>query len=259
MSGSQGEGSASAKRNYKSDTLRPVTIKQLLDAHHPNPDAEYFMIDDAEATQVTFVAQIRNISTQTTNVTYKMDDGTGIVEVKQWIDAEALSNPDDPSNQRPKPQEQAYARVYGKLKSFNNKRHVGAMVVRPITDYNEINYHLLEATVVHLHFTRGPQPGQAGAGAGAGADASMASNGYAPQIQQNGGGGGDATHMSSSSRKMLACLRQTPQTNEGMNATAIANMTGMELGEVYKAGEELTILSKVYTTLDDTTWALLDI
>lgn len=33
------------------DTLRPVTIKQVLDAQQPHPDAE-FKIDDIEITQV---------------------------------------------------------------------------------------------------------------------------------------------------------------------------------------------------------------
>ena len=36
---------------YGKDTLRPVTIKQILDAQQPHPDAE-FKIDDVEITQV---------------------------------------------------------------------------------------------------------------------------------------------------------------------------------------------------------------
>ena len=39
--------------------------------------------------QITFVGQIRTISTQATNITYKLDDGTGLIEVKQWIDSDA--------------------------------------------------------------------------------------------------------------------------------------------------------------------------
>lgn len=36
---------------YGQDTLRPVTIKQVLDAQQPHPDAD-FKIDDVEITQV---------------------------------------------------------------------------------------------------------------------------------------------------------------------------------------------------------------
>lgn len=259
MPGSQSD-SPTAKRTYGKDTLRPVTIKQLLDAHHPHPDAEYFMIDGAEATQITFVGQIRNISQQTTNVTYKLDDGTGIIEVKVWVDAEAFGNPDDPSNQKPKPVEQGYARVWGRMKVFGNKRHVGANIIRPIQDYNEIQYHLLEATVVHLHFSRGPvetlQQAKSGANGGQ-------QNGYA---QQNGGQGemfpGERqmpATASSAARRVYQCIKTTPQTNEGLHMQDIAARISMEVGEVDKAGTELQGLGLIYTTVDDHTWALLDV
>jgi replication factor A2 len=77
-----------------------VTIKQILDAHQAHPDAE-FRIDGVEASQVnipsgtcayllqlTFVAAVRAAAMQSTNVTYRMEDGTGMIDVKQWIDAE---------------------------------------------------------------------------------------------------------------------------------------------------------------------------
>lgn len=254
MPGSQGEGNASNKRQYGKDTLRPVTIKQLLDAHHPHPDAEHFMIDDSETTQVTFVAQVRNISTQTTNVTYKLDDGTGTIEVKVWVDAEAAEM-DAGAGGKSKVVEQGYARVWGRLKHFNNKRHLGAQFIRPITDLNEISYHLLEATVVHLHYTKGPLESlQTNSGA-------QQSNG-AGHGQQNGmsnGGGGEMAGMSPSARKVYGTLRNSAQTNEGLHAQVIASEAGLELSEVMKAGDELMALGKVYTTVDDLTWALLDL
>lgn len=51
-----------------------------------------------------------------------------------------------------------YVRVIGQLKSFNNKRSINAQVMKKITDFNEIQYHLLEAIYVHLYHTRGPPP-----------------------------------------------------------------------------------------------------
>ncbi|CAK4034895.1 related to single-stranded DNA binding 30K chain [Lecanosticta acicola] len=255
MPGSQGEGSANQKKGYGKDTLRPVTIKQLHDAAHPHPDADHFMIDNSETTQVTFIGQVRNISTQTTNVTYKLDDGTGIIEVKQWIDAEALQDPDDPSNQKPKPVEEGYARVWGRLKAFNNKRHVGANYIRPIQDFNEIQYHLLEATVVHLHFAKGPLEQQAQANGGANGMTNgghQQANGYA---QQDPGPGS----VSAAARKIFAVLKQTPQTNEGLHAQDIAMRVGLEMSEVMKAGDELLSGGKIYTTVDDATWALLEL
>lgn len=47
-------------------------------------------------------------------------------------------------------------RVIGNIKLFGGKRHVSATHVYRVTDFNEQQYHLLEAIYVHLHMTRGP-------------------------------------------------------------------------------------------------------
>ncbi|KAK4900084.1 Replication factor A protein 2 [Elasticomyces elasticus] len=258
MPGSQTGDSPNAKRSYGKDTLRPVTIKQLLDAHHPHPDAEYFMVDGSEATQVTFVGQVRNISTQTTNVTYKLDDGTGIIEVKVWIDADAFNDEADPSNQKPKPVEQGYARVWGRLKAFNNKRHVGANIIRPIQDFNEIQYHLLEATAVHLHFSRGPveQLQQSNGGA----QSNGAQNGaYGGGMQQGGGGKQLPANTSMAARKVFQAIKTTEQGNEGLHIQHIATAAGLDINEVVKGGGELMDMGLIFTTVDESTWALLEI
>nr|POE72484.1 replication factor a protein 2 [Quercus suber] len=254
MPGSQTD-SPSAKRSYGKDTLRPVTIKQLLDAQQPHPDAEYFTISGADTTQVTFIGQIRNISTQTTNITYKLDDGTGLIEVKLWTDSDAMNDDSTEDDARgPRLTEQAYARVWGRIKVFGSKRHIACNIIRPIQDFNEIQYHLLEATAVHLHFSRGPpealQQGKGGAG------------GQQQQQQGQNGGYGMAdglSHASARARKVFECIKDTPQTNEGLHAQDIAARIGMDMSEVLKAGEELTGMGKVYTTIDDLTWAILDV
>lgn len=253
MPGSQNE-SPGAKRSYGKDTLRPVTIKQLIDAHHPHPDAEHFMIDGAETTQVTFVGQIRNISKQTTNVTYKLDDGTGSMEVKVWIDAETYANQDESSG-KVEPVEQQYVRVWGRMKAFNNRRHVGATIVRPIQDYNEIQYHLLEATVVHLHFSRGPLEQMQAKGGANGA----ANGGYNQQNNNVNTGSGLPASASSTARRIHKALMDTDQGLEGLHIQTIAMQTGLDLMEVQKGGDELQGLGLIYTTVDDNTWAILDI
>ena len=88
-------------------------------------------------------------------MTYKLDDGTGSSDAKKWNDADAMeSNP-----LAAKLIEGAYCRVWGKLNSFNNRRHVVAQIIRPVEDMNEVSYHMLDATAIHLYYTRGP-PGQ---------------------------------------------------------------------------------------------------
>ncbi|KAL2044395.1 hypothetical protein N7G274_003100 [Stereocaulon virgatum] len=253
QSGSQG---AAGKGTYGKDTLRPVTIKQVLDAQQPHPDAD-FKIDEVEITQISFVGQIRNISTQTTNITYKLDDGTGTVEVKLWVDADEMNSMDTSEGtvSKPKLVENEWARVWGRLKAFNNRRHVGAHVIRPITDKMDITYHLLEATYVHLYFTKGflnsiKQEGGTANGnqevgyGGGGADTSM--NGRSmPNVSQN-------------ARTVYKVLRESPQNNEGLHVQNIASRASMNVNEVLKAGDELLSHSMIFTTVDDNTWAILE-
>ncbi|MCJ1335334.1 replication factor A protein 2 [Bachmanniomyces sp. S44760] len=277
MGGSQSgsQNNTASKGNHGKDTLRPVTIKQILDAQQPHPDAE-FSIDNAEITQVTFVGQIRNISTQTTNLTYKLDDGTGTMEVKLWVDSDAVAagNMMDEGEdskvknaEKEKLVENEWARVWGRLKAFNDRRHVGVHVIRPIIDKNEIQYHMLEATAVHLYFTRGP-PEQFKAGANGAANGAGAPN--------HAGGGGDTSGygdaaangdgangrplppMTQLAKRVYSTLKSTPQNNEGLHVQNIAANSGLNIADVMKGGDELLGHGVIFTTVDENTWALLD-
>jgi replication factor A2 len=243
-----------------------VTIKQLLDAQLEPGSNDTFKVDGAPVSQVhqveprattytdysqlTFVGQIRNISTQTTNTTYRLDDGTGSIEVKQWVDSDAV---DQTNPTKAKLVEGAYCRAWGKLKSFNERRSVGAQIIRPVEDMNEVSYHLLEATAVHLYFTRGP-PGGANTGAGA-----AATNG-AGQQQAGGGdvGGYDLSGYSAVAKKVFGFLRSAPQSNEGIQQHAIAASLGIDTADVARAGDDLLAGGHIYTTVDDQTWAILE-
>ena len=233
-----------------------MTIKQVLDASQPHPDAE-FSIDDVEISQISFVGQIRNISTQTTNVTYKLDDGTGTIEVKQWIDADATSMDVDGTTSKPKLIENEWARVWGRLKAFNNKRHVGAHVIRPIADKMEIQYHLLESTYVHLYFTKGDLSTVK--------QETTETNGNQYEAGYGGAGGVDAAtgsktmpNVSVNARRVYQTLKNSPQSNEGLHVQNIAAIAGMNVADVHKAGDELLSHSMMFTTVDDETWALLE-
>ena len=148
--------------------------------------------------------------------------------------------------------ENAYCRVWGRLKAFNNKRHVGAHVIRPITDYNEINYHLLEATAVHLFFTRGPPPS-----ATDGQNGTRTPNGAAA-VQDTIMNGRQMPQMSPLARRLYNALKETPQSNEGLHVQMLSSQLGAGVNDVYKAAEELIGTGLIFTTVDDNTWAILE-
>ncbi|CAO2650426.1 Nn.00g017180.m01.CDS01 [Neocucurbitaria sp. VM-36] len=248
-----GEGSQQSpggRRDQIQDSLRPVTIKQILEAQAEvgGRDSEVFKIDGAVVSQLTFVGQIRNISTQTTHTTYRLDDGTGSVEVKQWVDSDTV---EQTNSTRAKLVEGAYCRAWGKLKAFGDRRSVGAQIVRPVEDMNEVSYHLLEATAVHLFFTRGPPGG-----------ANATTNGEAGQQQAVGGGsygGFDLSGYSPVAKRVFQHLRESPQSNEGTHQHEIAAKLGIDTADVSKAGDDLLAGGMIYTTVDDQTWAILEV
>ncbi|KAI1168309.1 replication protein A, subunit RPA32 [Nemania serpens] len=243
--GSQG-GSQSAVKPINDESLRPVTIKQIIDAEPAYAGDAAFRIDGLDVKQVTIVGMVRAINPQTTNITYKIDDGTGVIEVKQWLDADKSADAAHPVFA-----EEEYVRVWGRLKSFSNKRHVGAHVIKPVRDFNEVNYHLLEAAYVHLFFTRGgpPADGAAGAGAAGGGDSMFVDD-----------GGNDARYKgySAKARKMYDYLQRDDNPTEGVHMQVIARDAGMTIQDVMAAAEELLSHGTIYTTMDDETFAILD-
>jgi len=246
--GSQDTGGGS--KSYGKDTLRPVTIKQMIDAEQPHPEAE-FKIDKTEVTQLSFIGQVQSVLEQATNITYKLDDGTGMIDVKQWIDSDAPVE-----TRKPTPKEGQYIRVYGRLKSFNSKRHVGAHVVRPIEDFNEISMHLLEATYVHLFFTKDPP--EAGGGIKAENDGLfVGDNGGTTNGNEGTGTKKLPARISNNSRRVYELLSKV-ENNEGLHVHNIASKLSMELPEVYKCGDELLGEGCIFTTIDDETWAILE-
>lgn len=211
------------------------------------------VIDGAPLTQITIVGQVRAVNPQTTNITYKLDDGTATIDVKNWVD------PERPDDSTPRFTQDQYVRVLGRLKSFNGKKHVGALFMRPVDDFNEVNYHLLETTYVHLYLTKGPA-GQQGGGGGGGNDAggdSMFVDGYGTG-DTGGGAGTRLTGCSRNAQTMYNFLQNTPGGNEGVHLNLIASGTGLSVRDVLSAAEELLGQGHVYTTIDDETWAILE-
>jgi len=133
-------------------SLVPLTIKQLHNATQAHPD-DIFRVDGRELNQVTIVANILQISNLTTNVNFVVDDGTGKIDVRVWLDADDKN--DHMAQQKSEWREGAYVRIVGHLRSFHNKRSIVGFKIIPITDFNELTYHFLEAIYVHLYNARG--------------------------------------------------------------------------------------------------------
>ncbi|ORX70231.1 nucleic acid-binding protein [Linderina pennispora] len=166
MSSNVGDDDTKTRGGYQNQSLRPVTIKQLLDIPVVNTDMP-IVLDGEEIKQVTFVGVIRTITPQAINITYGIEDGTGLIDLRVWNSDNAqddndadMEGEDGVQTMRADPKLVIghYARVYGELKFFNGKRHVNVHRIRPVTDHNEVTYHGMEAVYVHLTKVNGPPP-----------------------------------------------------------------------------------------------------
>lgn len=85
-------------------TLRPLTVKQIKNCEIPQDQT--FRVDGSDVTQVsqtfsplyfsdlgtkivlqtTFVGVIRGVQELATNYVYTVEDGTGAIEVRKWVE-----------------------------------------------------------------------------------------------------------------------------------------------------------------------------
>ncbi|EMG47178.1 Replication factor A protein 2, putative [Candida maltosa Xu316] len=70
--------------------LTPVTIKQINDATQPVPDSE-FKVHNVELNLVSFVGVVRKVENNGATVLITIEDGTGTVEVRRWVDEQNTS------------------------------------------------------------------------------------------------------------------------------------------------------------------------
>ena len=87
------------------------------------------------------------------NVTFNMviDDGTGRITSKTFI-----TGGDDLERQRlAELREGIYVKAFGHIATYHNERQLTTFSAKPITDYNEVTYHLSRVIFEHLQHVKG--------------------------------------------------------------------------------------------------------
>lgn len=230
------------RRNRSTNSIVPVTIKQIHGAVAPSSTDDPFVLDGKETTGVSFIGVIRAVSESSTNVTYEVEDGTGNVDAREWI-----SQGESPqvTQRRQSRREGMYVKVTGNLRYFSNRLHVAILDMRPITDFNELTHHLLEAIHAHLYRTRGPAEG--------GADANQMYNAQAPAAAAAPVGAamdGDFTPLQ---QRIMNILLEPTVPENGINKNAIIAQlrTVASAAAVDEALQFLWDEGHAYTTTDD--------
>lgn len=144
---SRGGGSADGskpRRNYDEQSLIPVTAKMIKEAlGDPSGGTDMNLKDGRALHMIKLVGAVRNHEERSTNVFIDVEDGTGLVQVKVWV------NEGDECSAAASLRQQAsmdhvYIRIIGQIREFEGQRQIIANDVRPISSGNELTYHLLE-------------------------------------------------------------------------------------------------------------------
>jgi replication factor A2 len=164
-------------------TMRSVTIKQILTASKASDDE--FAIDGVSVYHLKIIGCIVDVKEQSTNNVYTIEDGTGRIDIKLWID----ENDESAAEKKLKWVQGRYVQVVGKLKDFNGVKSCMAHNMKEVTDFNVLTHHSVEAIYQHLHFTKGPV-GSIGSGGAAANIAVWGSKGTGSAVSGHMQGGG---------------------------------------------------------------------
>lgn len=156
----QRRGGGGGRRSYDEQTMIPVTARMLLGAQsssNAEGTGHLALEDGRDLHYVKFIGAVRSVEDFSTNVTYTIEDGTGLIEVKQWIDDNDCNAVAEMRQECLK--ENIYVKVVGQLKDYDSKKNLVAHTVRRINDGNEITHHFLEVVYSAERYKRGSRIG----------------------------------------------------------------------------------------------------
>ncbi|KAF8892525.1 hypothetical protein BD779DRAFT_1509479 [Infundibulicybe gibba] len=237
------------RRNEVSQSLRPVTVAQLVKASQPHTDADW-TIDNTEIGQVTLVGQVVSVRTQATNIVYWIDDSTGRIEARHWLDTSIESE----SIKWTGIEENTYVRVVGNLKTFADVRYLNATHIRTSKDVHEVYFHSLEVITASLALERGAPPyaGQPSTAAPVPGASQYVTQAQTAQAQD------EFAHHPPLPRAILGFMTSQPTSPQGIHVSAIARACS-SLGDAAKISLALETLMDdglIFSTIDDSHFQL---
>jgi len=121
---------------------------------------------------VTIVAQVVSLTIQTTADVFKLQDGSGEIDARHWV--ETRSGVEDDRTEGTVYQDK-YVRFTGSIRVFQNHRHINAQIIRVLEDQSEAYFHFNEVMAVTLYHRYGTLKDRQGGGSVAHGKASVSS------------------------------------------------------------------------------------
>ncbi|KAI9095593.1 hypothetical protein DFS34DRAFT_183954 [Phlyctochytrium arcticum] len=249
-------GGSKGKRSAN-QALRPVTVKQIMDSKQTIPD-QPSMLDGQILENLTIVGRVNSVTEASTNTTYVLDDGTGTIELKKWVNGEEN---EAVAKLREDIVEGIYVRATGHLRIFNSKKSILVFNIRKVESADEITFHSLECVMVHLYHTKGPlnpAPNQqiAAPTGGAAAPTSFQNSAYAPTAGTYASDPSDAFKdegFNPVQRHVMQFVRQHHSTQDGASLFDLVNRLRGQAPEheIKETVEYLCSEGHLYSTVDE--------
>jgi replication factor A2 len=277
-----GGGEGGGKR--ETSTLRALTVRQLLRGQQAADDAQSasdrVSVDGADVHNATLLGKVTSVQEGGQRTTLTLHDGTGMIEVSKW----RMDDDGAGGQGGSRVAVGSYVRVFGHLRAGGGGGGRGggggggaggagglsfhAFAVRPVTDHNEVTYHLLQCAFQHAHLTRGgPGTGKGGFAAGGqqpaygvGAYGGAAAPAAAPAAA------GAGAHQPGSLQEAIAAVLSDPSVGEnGLHVNDVVQRVraasagggphaAASLADVQAALSALMNEALAYTTVDDSHW-----
>ena len=206
---------------------------------------------------VRLIACLTGKDANSTHYTYKVEDGTGSIDVKEWIDQNASPKSD---LYRENLQEHTYVKIIGSVKSFQGKHSIITDSVRLISDPNEITHHFLEAIYMHeLNVNPSKNPNNVHNGLGVNTGSSLGFNGQQRNAgvslnnkeNSNSGGGGKATNDVVREYIKVNGVDSDSGVHISDMIAALGKSNGLSESELRKAVTFMSDEGEIYSTVDD--------
>jgi replication factor A2 len=241
------------RRSYDEQTLIPVTIGMASKAHMDasSGDGRLVLDDGRPLHSIKLIAAVRSVEDMSTNVVYQIEDGTGLIDVKQWLDDNDSSAIMEMRKETAK--DVIYVKVIGQVKDYEGQKMIVANSVRRISTGNELTHHLLEVMYSAEMFKRAdsivtPQPMMVSS-----SSSFLGGFGnYGSVSASTGAGRASVDSNESKKNRLIAVMQQYDQGEEGVSVDLCVQMLpDLSKPEILKLIEMLSEEGSVYSTISE--------
>lgn len=244
--GGEDQKKSGEKKSRDRQGFMPVTLKQLSTSRGAD---EIYRVDDVELHTIKLVGKIVEFHDESTNYTFKLNDGTGEMECKKWKENDSPSNLFFQGGET--------VRVVGTIREFAGRSHLLIYNITLVEDWNEVTHHILDVIFTHLQNTRGRVP--AAEGAFSRAPAGMAQNNFGTPARSGFAGGNINSAVKNENKldeDVFNAYRSGGSRQEGMHygeVIQVLRSKGINISQdqLIRTVSQLCNDGRLYTTIDE--------